>query len=180
MGLVSSLNCRWSSRLLSLRMKTIVAEMSKYQEQCLDLFVVIEKTTFLSWRNDVSRSETEMQHLSPPAPSLTPRWCYRILRNIALKFYLFASRNLLIKLAFNIWTSQNSRHQKMDKKLGFQCLRHSNWNICRNISQFCSLNFPTSTSLFWWVQFLLPQKEAGWKRENGFLPTWVKHGGLSA
>ena len=40
------------------------------------------------------------------------------------------------------WNSPN-----LSETQGFQCLAHSNWTLCSLLSQFCFLNFPTSTSL---------------------------------
>ena len=73
------------------------------------------------------------------------------------------------------WNSPN-----LSETQGFEYPGHSNWTISSLLSQFCSLDFPPSTSLYWGVQFLLPQREEGWKWGNGILPTWVRHRGLSA
>ena len=50
---------------------------------------------------------------------------------------------------------------KVGETQGFECLGYSNWTIYSLLSQFCSLTFPTSTSLYWGAQFLLPQREEG-------------------
>ena len=78
------------------------------------------------------------------------------------------------------WKWVKGNHPKVNESQGFQYLLHSNWTICCLLSQICSLNFPTPTSLYWGVQFLLPQREECWKWENGILPTWVRYRGLSA
>ena len=49
---------------------------------------------------------------------------------------------------------QNSPN--LSETQGFECLGHSNWTIFRLLSQFCFLKFPTSRSLYWGAQFLLP------------------------
>ena len=60
------------------------------------------------------------------------------------------------RLKMGKWNSPN-----LSVTQGFECLGHSNWTICSLLSQFCSLNFPTSTSLYWVAQLLLPQREEG-------------------
>ena len=76
------------------------------------------------------------------------------------------------RLIMGNWNSPN-----LSETWGFECLGHSNWTICSLLSQFYSLNFPTSTSLYWGVQFLLPQTEKGWKWEDGILQLLHLHTG---
>ena len=113
----------------------------------------------------------KLDHLQPVRPVLFPKFS---------NFYIFILASPILstperrRLKIGKWNSPN-----LSEAQGFECLWHSNWTICSLLSQFCSLNFPTSTSLYWEAQFLLPQREGGWKWENGNLPTWVRHRGLS-
>ena len=54
----------------------------------------------------------------------------------------------------------------------FWCMVLSNWTICSLLRQFYPPNFPTLLLSYWRGQFLLPQREEGWKWEKGILPTW--------
>ena len=114
----------------------------------------------------------KLDHLQPVEPMLFPKFS---------NFYIFILGNPILftpergRLKMGKWISPN-----LSETQGFECLGHSNWTICSLLSQFCSLNFPTSTSLYWGAQFLLPQREESWKWENGILPTCVRHRGLGS
>ena len=50
------------------------------------------------------------------------------------------------------WNSSNLRAREE-----FLCLGHSNWTICNLLSQFCSINFPTFSLLYWGPILITPE-----------------------
>ena len=68
---------------------------------------------------------------------------------------------------------QNRRKGKtprLDDTQVFQCLGHSNWTICRRLSQFCSSNFQTFSLSYWGPILITPErgrlKMGKWKYPN--------------
>ena len=62
------------------------------------------------------------------------------------------------------WKWEKWVHRIMDESQWFLSSGHSNWTFCSLWSGFCSKMFPPSRSVYWRVQFLLPQRR---KREKG-------------
>ena len=62
---------------------------------------------------------------------------------------------------------------EMDERHGCGCLGHSNWTICSLLSQFCSVNFPTFSLLYWEASSYYPREG---QAENGKMeisqPVW--------
>ena len=92
-------------------------------------------------------------------------------------FHLYTGSKFLLPQRVEDWKWNSPNLSETE---GFQCLGRSNWTICSPLSQFCPPNFPTFSLLYRRGQFLLPQREKGWKWGNGILPTGVRHRFFSA
>ena len=81
-------------------------------------------------------------------------------RFVATTVYLITRERERLKMGK--WDSPN-----LSETQGFECLGHSNCTICSLLSQFCSLIFPPSTSLYWGAHSYYPRerKADNWKME---------------
>ena len=81
----------------------------------------------------------KLNHLQPVKPIVFPKFC-----NF---FILILGSPILITPERKADNGKMEFSQSKSETQGFKWLGHSNWTICSVLSQFCSLNFATSTSL---------------------------------
>ena len=80
----------------------------------------------------------KLDHLQPLKQILFPKFFNLYIFILGSPILITPERG---RLKMGKWNYPN-----LSETQGFECLGHSNWTICSLISQFCSLNFPTSTS----------------------------------